>query len=200
MANELNVTQSAAYNKNGLTDVLPGVTSLQITVSGNGVSKGVIATGATPTVIPLNGLTAPLGVCSYKNLDSVNTITIADGAAVGGAITAATNASPIVVTAPNHGLVTGQSVTITGALGNTAANGTFVVTVLTSSTFSLNGSTGNGAYTGSGVWIQSAPLGHVITTLLPGESWTGRAGPGVTAPQATALAGAPLLEYEILPP
>lgn len=69
-----------------------------------------------------------------------------------GTITAATNASPIVVTSAAHGLSTGTRVTVAGVTGNTAANGTFTVTVLDPNTFSLNGSTGNGAYVSGGTW------------------------------------------------
>lgn len=69
-----------------------------------------------------------------------------------GTITGATNASPIVVTSVGHGLTTGARVTITGVGGNTAANTTAVVTVLSSSTFSLDGVAGNGAYTSGGTW------------------------------------------------
>jgi len=66
-------------------------------------------------------------------------------------VTGATNASPIVITTGGgHLLHTGQTVSISGVGGNTAANGEWVVTVLTSTTFSLNGSTGNGAYGGGG--------------------------------------------------
>lgn len=66
-------------------------------------------------------------------------------------VTGATNASPIVVTtSAAHGLVTGQYVNIQNVLGNTATNGNWVVTKLSSTTFSLNGSTGNGAYTSGG--------------------------------------------------
>lgn len=66
-------------------------------------------------------------------------------------VTAATNASPIQITTDtNHGLTTGQIVGITGALGNTAANGQFIVTVLNATQFTLNGSTGNGTYTSGG--------------------------------------------------
>lgn len=69
-----------------------------------------------------------------------------------GSITGATNASPIVVTSAAHGLSTGDRVKISGVGGNTNANGTFVVTVLSSSTFSLDGSSGNAAYTSGGTW------------------------------------------------
>lgn len=63
-------------------------------------------------------------------------------------ITAATNATPIVLTvASGHGIVANDCVNISGALGNTAANGCFVVTSVTSTTITLQGSAGNGAYT-----------------------------------------------------
>jgi hypothetical protein len=68
------------------------------------------------------------------------------------AITAATNASPIVIsTAAAHRLYNGQEITISGATGNTAANGTWTITIVDALNFSLNSSTGNGAYGGSGL-------------------------------------------------
>lgn len=69
-----------------------------------------------------------------------------------GTVTGATNASPIVITAASHGLTTGQKVTIASVLGNLAANGTFSITNVSANTFSLDGSTGNGAYTSGGTW------------------------------------------------
>lgn len=78
-----------------------------------------------------------------------------------GAITGATNAEPIVITQASHGLASGMTVTISGVLGNTAANGTFVVTSINSSTYSLNGSAGNGVRTGGGMvdsWTGLAPI------------------------------------------
>lgn len=75
-------------------------------------------------------------------------LTLADS----GSITGASDASPIVVTSSNHGLTTGQQVTITGVTGNTNANGTFTVTVVDGSHFSLNGSSGNAAYVSGGTW------------------------------------------------
>jgi len=66
-------------------------------------------------------------------------------------VTAATNATPIVVTTGTaHGLQTGDKVTISGVLGNTSANGSFSATVTSTTTFSLDGSSGNGAYTSGG--------------------------------------------------
>jgi hypothetical protein len=68
-------------------------------------------------------------------------------------ITGATNAAPIVLTIASHGYVTGDQVLVAGVLGNTAANGDWTITVLTANTFSLNGSTGNGAYTSGGTAV-----------------------------------------------
>lgn len=68
------------------------------------------------------------------------------------AITGATNATPIVVTTSlAHGYSTGDVIQLTGATGNTAANGIWKVTVTNSTTFSLDDSSGNGAYGASGV-------------------------------------------------
>ena len=65
-------------------------------------------------------------------------------------ITNATNANPIVITTSGtHGLLTGRAVTIVGIGGNTAANGKWFITKLTTTTFSIPTS-GNGAYTSGG--------------------------------------------------
>jgi lysophospholipase L1-like esterase len=99
----------------------------------------------------------------------------------GQTISGATNASPIAITLTgNHFLTTGETVNIAGCTGNTAANGTWVVTVTGGNTMTLNGSTGNGTYTtNSGFaatgeanrvflnnWIRTvpAPLTGVIET------------------------------------
>lgn len=84
------------------------------------------------------------------------------GAAVGTAVTAATNVSPIqITTSTAHGLLTGQLVTIAGVLGNTAANVTGnAITVVNTTAFTLNGVAGNGAYTSGGtvtpIWTAAA--------------------------------------------
>jgi hypothetical protein len=75
--------------------------------------------------------------------------------AIGGptlTVAGATNASPIVITttAP-HGLVTGAQVAISLVQGNTAANGTFTITVTGPNSFTLDGSSGNGVWTAGGV-------------------------------------------------
>lgn len=69
-------------------------------------------------------------------------------------ITGATNATPIVITtSAAHGLSTGNEVLIYGVQGNPAANGLHQITVLTTTTFSLDGVAGNGAYTSGGTAV-----------------------------------------------
>jgi hypothetical protein len=53
------------------------------------------------------------------------------------AVTSSTDATPIVVTKTSHGFSTGDLVVINGHTTNIAANGIFKITVLSSSTFSL---------------------------------------------------------------
>jgi len=67
-------------------------------------------------------------------------------------ITGATNASPISVNSVSHGRTSGQTVQIEGALGNTAANGTYAITVVDADNFTLNSSSGNGVWTSGGRW------------------------------------------------
>jgi hypothetical protein len=65
-------------------------------------------------------------------------------------VTAATNAGPIVLTIGTHSLANGMFVRVAGVGGNTAANGDWQITVVNATQISLNGSTGNGAYTSGG--------------------------------------------------
>jgi Protein of unknown function (DUF2586)/Ubiquitin-activating enzyme E1 FCCH domain len=65
-------------------------------------------------------------------------------------VSGATDATPIVLTTTAHGLSTGDVVTVASVGGNTAANGTFVITVVDTTHFSLNGTTGTVPYTSGG--------------------------------------------------
>lgn len=85
--------------------------------------------------------------------DAIISMINTDGQTFSGTVTGATNASPIVITTSvAHGLADGMDVTIASVGGNTAANGTYSILVLTSTTFSLVQTTGNGAYTSGGTW------------------------------------------------
>ena len=69
-----------------------------------------------------------------------------------GDVTNATYTAPVVITSTAHGLTTGAYVTVSGVIGNTGANGTFLITKVDDNTFSLVGSTGTTTYTSGGEW------------------------------------------------
>jgi hypothetical protein len=95
-----------------------------------------------------------------------------------GSLNAASNTTPIVVTATAaHGVTTGQPVTISGVGGNLAANGDFLATYVSPTTFSLDDSVGNGAYTSGGAWHSTGLYrvtlsGAVLTSLEAGKTYT----------------------------
>lgn len=121
--------------KNGL------VTGDLVTITG--VAGNTAANGSGRAVTVVDEFTFSLdGIAGNGDYTSGGTIA---------GVVGATNATPIVIkTLVEHGAATGDKVTIASVLGNTAANGTFVVTVLSDYTFSLDTSVGNGAYTGGG--------------------------------------------------
>jgi hypothetical protein len=73
-------------------------------------------------------------------------------------IIGASVASPIQIAAAGHGFSTGETLVIAGVAGNTAANGTWVITVIDGANFTLNGSTGNATYTSGGTAAVAARL------------------------------------------
>jgi hypothetical protein len=86
----------------------------------------------------------------------------------------ASNESPIVITSENHGLTNGTRVTVASVGGNTAANGTFTVANVTTDTFELSGSTGNGAYTSGGTWNVTGLYEFSITPTTAGGYASGQ--------------------------
>jgi len=88
-------------------------------------------------------------------------------------ISAATNASPIVLTTSDMSATsvrTGDTVTVAGVGGNTAANGTWVVEKASNTSLKLIGSVGSGSYTSGGTvagtgsgtaYIYGTPQGYV---------------------------------------
>ena len=82
-------------------------------------------------------------------------------------VTGATDARPIIITtASPHGYQDGQRVSIAGVFGNAAANDTFTITVISATTFSLDGSVGNGAWTSGGT-VTGVLSGNAITSAGP---------------------------------
>jgi hypothetical protein len=76
------------------------------------------------------------------------------------AVTGASNASPIVIDCAAHGWKTGDKVTSVSIGGNNAANvSDNLITKINADSFSLNSSTGDGAYTSGGTVKRQLPLG-----------------------------------------
>lgn len=81
--------------------------------------------------------------------------------------TGASNATPIVVTATNT-FNNGDEVTVVGSVGNTGANGTFTVSSVSSSGFTLNNSVGNGSWTAGGVATKLVPTAPIYIAAMAG--------------------------------
>lgn len=82
------------------------------------------------------------------------------------AIVSTTNASPIVVNLPTHGFNNGDTIEILGHQVNTNANGVHTITKIDANNFSLNGTTGNGAGSGTGYAVDYS-VNPLIT--IPGD-------------------------------
>lgn len=107
-------------------------------------------------------------------------------------ISLSTNASPIAVTmTAAHGYVTGDTIIITGHTTNTNANGTWEITVTSTTAFTLNNSTGNGVggagvarkITNGVVKLASATTENIASFGNRGTgrtAWTAVAGGNVT--------------------
>ena len=76
------------------------------------------------------------------------------------AITSSTNATPTVLTVTSHGFSTGDLVQVFGHTTNTAANGIYKITVLTSDTFSLQDYNTGANIAGNGI---GGATGNVIS-------------------------------------
>lgn len=124
--------------------------NLLMTAGATALWNGLVTAGLAT---PFNATNAQLAVGDGSTAAAAgNTdLSAAAGAAVGGGITGATNATPIVLTtASAHGLVAGQVVVVAAVGGNTNANGTWEISAVTSTTITLLNSAGNAAYTSGG--------------------------------------------------
>lgn len=135
--------------------------------------KQIDSTAGTPqSFISGFDLTATLnhGGEGFPTVVTINTIASQSYSSM--VISTVTNASPIQVNLTvSHGLETGSKVTISGVVGNTAANGVWTITVVSSNNFTLDGSTGNGAYISGGTILCES----IVTTaaehkLLVGQN------------------------------
>ncbi len=94
------------------------------------------------------------------------------------AVTGATNPpapQAIVITSVGHGFITGDIVSVSGVQGNTAANRSWPIRVLSPDTFQLVGSRGNGAYVAATGTIDGpvhAPAAAITAAVTAGGGIT----------------------------
>ena len=85
-------------------------------------------------------------------------------------VSGASNASPILITtASPHALTTGDTIWVSGVQGNTNANGKWTVTVVDTTHFQLNASSGSGSYTQGGSVTPSYPWSGWSVTKVSGS-------------------------------
>ena len=194
-----NVTGNTAANGLWTVTVL-NATQFELEGSNGavGANNGVFTGGGTWS-LPILGTTAAAGL--LQNLFITNpgtaltcnsTISVSGSMVVASdSITGVTNSStgPIIITTNSTAaLTTGETVTISGVGGNLAANGIYTITVINSTEFSLNGTTGSGNYTSGGTWslsLLSLLAGKTIMLRIAGVNNQGLLLVGVDNVQAT---------------
>lgn len=139
----------SSFNHRLVTGEFVEITGVTGNTAANGVFQVTVIDADTFSLMdPISGATVPgngnyLGGGSWTVVSQGNIINLS-GAAT----------SPIVITDFFHTLTTGDQVTVVGVQGNTAANGTFLVTVIDSTSFFLNGSVANGDWVpGTGTYF-----------------------------------------------
>lgn len=133
----------------------------------------------------IGGLNAgvSIDVASIARNASIDELAISGSTIDGVALTAAgvqksvigaTQANPIVVTVPDHGLLTGAEVRVTGVNGLTEANTRATITVLDENTFELDGTDGSGGalYAGGGTVTATTDLNNIriVESNITGSS------------------------------
>lgn len=137
---------------------VPGVQNRLVSVRQSGSGWEVLVGGGDPYAV---------AYAIYQSLFDVNALV---GSVM--SVSGITNANPgVVTTSLNHGLTTGQTATIAGST-NTAFNGTYTITVLSQTTFSIGVDTSTfGTYTGGGVVTPNGRNMRVTITDYP-DSYT----------------------------
>lgn len=105
---------------------------------------------------------------SYIN-DATLVFTLGDKTLTG-TISAATNATPIVITSATHGLSTSDRVLVVGVVGNEAANGSWTITKVDANSFSLDTSVGDGTYVTGGNWYEIVTGADEVSVSYVGGS------------------------------
>ncbi len=131
------------------------MSSYAIYVADDGSGNFTVVAENTPTTLPVGGTRLSIPWLTNANAGSTPLV-----------ITSATTATPIVCTTAAHGYTTGDEVFISGGLVMTAINGSFTVTVQSSTTFALDQSVGSGTYTASSATVKRLTKAKDIGTAV----------------------------------
>lgn len=119
------------------------------------VNEALQDSSITPVLADVNDAVAFIAAQAY--LPELVTKGTATFEATSTTVADATNTSPVVITTSvDHPCTTGEIVVVTDVIGNTGANGTWYIEVLSNTTFSLLTSIGNGAYVSGGVAVRQS--------------------------------------------
>lgn len=167
----------AAYPNTILTEQQATIQSNEVVTGQMALASGINASALTITLVDASNLIVPSSIQTNNEIILIASKAGNDLIVFSSSLTATncTNASPIVVTTSTaHALTGRERVTITGVTGNTACNvSANAITVLSTTTFSLIGTSGNGAYAAGGTvtvtgrgFDGSTPASHVTGALV----------------------------------
>lgn len=128
-------------------EVYEHIGNLLMTAGATALWDGLVTAGLAT---PFNSTNAQIALGDSSTAASAGQTDLqaAEGTTV--AVTAATNASPIVLTTAAQTWTVGMVIVVASVGGNTNANGTWELSAVTSTTATLLNSTGNAAYTSGG--------------------------------------------------
>jgi len=166
----MNSSELVAAVRRGIRELKPEtVTDATITTT---LGRAVTVLGLKLKEIDPFFFSKRVSVSSYTHIfekpsDCMTVSKVWDLETVAGTVTDATNTTPIVITEAAHGRSDDDIITIHDVIGNTAANGTFQITVVGASSYSLNGSAGTAAYTSGGKVFEVPQSPDEIRKIAP---------------------------------
>jgi hypothetical protein len=167
----------AQYPDSVLTELQATIQSNEVVTGQMALSAGHNSTALTISLVDATNLIVPSSIQVGNEIILIQSKAANDLTVFSSSLTAndCTNATPIVVTTTTaHALTGRERVTITGVTGNTNCNVTAnAIAVLSTTTFSLTGVNGNGAYLAGGAvtatgrgFDGSTPASHVTGALV----------------------------------
>ncbi len=176
MANEIVLTCSLSAFKPTLMSSAVGrsFTGLQRDMKGLAYNQGDMIVTPAGVALPLGQIGQPHYAVLYSNPTYNNALPANPAVAITGAANNGTGS--VRITAAGHGLVTGDLASIGSVTGTTEANGTWPVTVISSSQFDLYGPAFANAYAGGGtstldnsIRVRNGVGGADFLQLVPGD-------------------------------